>query len=335
MFMYGADNQTPELRPSEFKGMMRFWWRAVKADDNIISLKDEESKIFGGVDENSGKSKVKLRISYRNLPIGQNVKNDFRISSTYDGRTLKGKDAGISYLLYSTFLRGGKRYIKPNFTFDIFLSSLDTKAYKHALASLWLAIYMGGFGTRARRGGGNIVVEKFEGDNDLDLDFIPRGEDVSSVEKWISKNICKIRTIGLANNLNRTFKYSTLSNFWKVLKPSGDWIKALNSIGEVFRVFRDKNRSEIFKMGVFGMPIVHRRSKTVIVPYRNKKELSRFSSPLIFKVIKSQDKFFPMVIKLNTEFCDVGKKGSKKFQRADTSKLDEFISEIDKGDVIK
>ncbi|MDW8109975.1 MAG: type III-B CRISPR module RAMP protein Cmr1, partial [Candidatus Kryptonium sp.] len=35
MFMAGADGRTPEIRPSEFKGMMRWWWRAIKAEDDI------------------------------------------------------------------------------------------------------------------------------------------------------------------------------------------------------------------------------------------------------------------------------------------------------------
>ena len=39
MFMLGADNRTPELRPSEFKGMMRFWWRAIKASNDISNLR--------------------------------------------------------------------------------------------------------------------------------------------------------------------------------------------------------------------------------------------------------------------------------------------------------
>lgn len=46
--MAGADGRTPELGPSEFKGMMRFWWRAVKAEDDIAKLKKEENGIFGG-----------------------------------------------------------------------------------------------------------------------------------------------------------------------------------------------------------------------------------------------------------------------------------------------
>jgi len=41
MFMAGADGRTPELRPSEFKGMMRWWWRAIKAEDDIERIKKE------------------------------------------------------------------------------------------------------------------------------------------------------------------------------------------------------------------------------------------------------------------------------------------------------
>ncbi len=62
MFMAGADGKIPELRPSEFKGMMRFWWRAVKAEDDIEKLKKEEAKIFGGTGEGEGKSKVKIEL---------------------------------------------------------------------------------------------------------------------------------------------------------------------------------------------------------------------------------------------------------------------------------
>jgi CRISPR type III-B/RAMP module RAMP protein Cmr1 len=62
MFMAGADGRTPELRPSEFKGIMRFWWRAIREDDDIEKLKEEEAKIFGGT-EKEGKSKVAIRIT--------------------------------------------------------------------------------------------------------------------------------------------------------------------------------------------------------------------------------------------------------------------------------
>ncbi|MCX7870024.1 MAG: type III-B CRISPR module RAMP protein Cmr1 [bacterium] len=61
MFMAGSDKETTELRPTEFKGMIRWWWRAIKAEDNIQKLKKEEAEIFGSI-EKEGKSKLYIRI---------------------------------------------------------------------------------------------------------------------------------------------------------------------------------------------------------------------------------------------------------------------------------
>jgi CRISPR-associated protein Cmr1 len=36
MFMYGGDGKTLELRPSEFKGMLRFWWRALHPELSFV-----------------------------------------------------------------------------------------------------------------------------------------------------------------------------------------------------------------------------------------------------------------------------------------------------------
>jgi len=43
LFMAGADGKTPELRPPSFKGMMRFWWRAMRAENDIDALGQAES----------------------------------------------------------------------------------------------------------------------------------------------------------------------------------------------------------------------------------------------------------------------------------------------------
>jgi len=44
LFMAGADGITPELRPPSFKGMMRFWWRAMRADNDWKQLAKDEAK---------------------------------------------------------------------------------------------------------------------------------------------------------------------------------------------------------------------------------------------------------------------------------------------------
>lgn len=48
MFMAGADGKTPELRPSEIKGMMRWWWRAIKAENNIDKFEKRRSRNLWG-----------------------------------------------------------------------------------------------------------------------------------------------------------------------------------------------------------------------------------------------------------------------------------------------
>lgn len=70
LFMTGADGQTPELRPSEIKGMLRFWWRAINGYQSIDSLRKSEAEIFGSSDEKTGKSKFSLKIDYINLEKG-------------------------------------------------------------------------------------------------------------------------------------------------------------------------------------------------------------------------------------------------------------------------
>ncbi len=49
LFMYGADQNHPEIRAASIKGVMRWWWRAVAG--NIYTIDDmryKESEIFGG-----------------------------------------------------------------------------------------------------------------------------------------------------------------------------------------------------------------------------------------------------------------------------------------------
>jgi CRISPR-associated protein Cmr1 len=134
MFMAGADGKTPELRPSEFKGMMRFWWRAIKAEDNIKKLSEEEAKIFGGTGEKEGKSKVMIKVcpqptsfsSYRPLPHSQTKTFTFPcicVNSTFE-----------------IFLRGEEEFI------NIFENVL------------FLSIILGGFGKRSRRGFGSVAI---------------------------------------------------------------------------------------------------------------------------------------------------------------------------------
>lgn len=152
MFMAGADEKTPELRPSEFKGMMRFWWRAIKAEDDIERLKKEEAKLFGGTREGEGKSKVKIRIFPRKLEIGKakplphHETKQFELSS-----------------------------ILPTSTFEVVLSCRNNSEIDFYKDLFLASIVLGGFGKRSRRGFGSIRAVSINDElfrQNIDLNFI-------------------------------------------------------------------------------------------------------------------------------------------------------------------
>jgi len=345
MFMSGADGNTPELRPSEFKGMMRFWWRAIKADNNIERLRYKEAEIFGGTEEGGQKSKINIWIypQPNEKKIGKNIKNDFKLDWNFDKKTnsLTGNNAGIGYLLYSTVNRKEVKYIKPDFQFNIQISSYDEYAFKNAIASLWIAIYLGGFGKRSRRGGGNISVLKAEGES-YGLSFIlPNISNKTNLKKQLEDNL-KI-TFSFINSFikkeNAQTEYPNLKDARIViLDPKESWYEALNIIGRLFKDFREKNKFDIFNMGAFGMPIMHNKHRVRIVPYskNNEKRLSeRMASPLIIKLIRADNNYFPILIKLSTTLPLAGKEEKtkdvwikKEIREIEMSKIDEFINKI-------
>jgi len=135
MFMYGADKNILELRPSEFKGMLRFWWRAIKAEDKIEELKKEEAKIFGGTEQGEGRSRVRIK--------------------TYP---LKIKEGWYWPLPHKKNFRN-KCYLSGS-TFRIDL--ICENNYKELIKNLFvLATILGSFGKRARRGFGSIQISNF------------------------------------------------------------------------------------------------------------------------------------------------------------------------------
>ena len=353
LFMAGADGRTPELRPPSFKGMMRFWWRAMKAEDDIKKLANEEASILGGTGSTERKSKIQVTIPQKpKLQTEDDLLSEIGFLKN-DKRITKQEYGGIGYLLYSTYtlkdkgmpvLRG---YIKPDQKFDFALKAMTEEATNHALASLWLAIYLGGFGTRSRRGGGNLAVSDVQGDinkiDDIKSRFIPGG----NIENFIETGFIWSRDIIQANK-TETDKYSNLSRPRILLGiPHADtkWEKALNNVGDVYKKYRTDKKNELFKGPNFGMPVMHSRFKTrLIAGSQNDHLLSdRRSSPLIIKLIKFREKYFPAVIKLGgnllpkdcvimkQERTDRDWKSLGKSKKEDSEVVNDFLNILERG----
>lgn len=201
MFMTGADGKTPELRPSEFKGMMRFWWRAVKAEDDIKKLRKEEAEIFGGTGEGEGKSKVRIIITSSAL------RND-------EYFPLPHKKNFKKYCYGS----GSEFEIKLKIK----------KEYKELIENTFIiACILGGFGNRSRRGFGSISIKN---NDSIELNYILKL--LNNIENCYQVNETKIL------NRKKGGNYPWIKEI-EIGRSYQLYEKLLEKIGQATSKFRD------------------------------------------------------------------------------------------------
>lgn len=315
LYMFGANQNNPELRASEFKGMIRFWWRALKCCESIGELKEKEEKFFGGTSGEGYKSKIDIMIkngregkSNGNALVGNDLVKDYGFSNWHFNskkRILEGKNRGIGYLFYS-MLHKPKRYFKPDMTFKIILYSKKEDALKNAVAALWCAINLGGFGSRARRGAGSLSVVNIVGDT-YGLDFVPKGKNSQELAQWIIENVNKAADIIKPVNADCDAYTNIISSSFVISKQGyNTWYEALSSIGEIYMDFRYKTRSDI-QNSIFGFPVVHSNKNKVIGRIdKSGNYISRRSSPLSFKIVECDGRYHWMALKFGGAFLPQG-----------------------------
>ncbi len=322
MFLSGANQSKAELRAASIKGLLRFWWRAIRAENNTKKLLDEESSIFGAPDEKIGGSRFSIRVTQ---PDKQPV---LRFNS-------QGRQDPVGYMFYSTFMQQGRErpYFPDGSKFKIIISSQDENYLKIVSASLWALIHLGALGTRTRRGAGNMVVTSIEDANgiinSMGLDFVPKGNNSDEAAKWLIDNF-KSAKQQIINKTDFASEYSNLSFSRFVISNDHfeTWRDALGTTG--FKTFRDNNKARIFDTASFGFPIIHRTSKTTVTGRAGNDQFARRSSPIIFKVIKANNKFYWVVIRLSGELLPHGGviKAGTNTQKPDYGILDEFWTEL-------
>lgn len=139
LFLRGPDGETPELRPPSFKGMLRYWWRALHPMP-VDRLRDEEGRRFGSAgDEGGGQSPVRLRLRNRALDT-----QSYEPVPTHNFR-----QSGFS----------------PGQQFELAVTITDRgTAWKDEVdATLRLMLQVGGFGNRSRRGFGSVRLIAVDG----------------------------------------------------------------------------------------------------------------------------------------------------------------------------
>lgn len=160
LFLSGANPRTTaEIRPPSFRGLMRYWFRAlaggVMGDQELNMIREKESSIFGSPDDKYGQSSVWVRMGipkYNQHYTARVLPHHDDIWTSHQGKKLRNKPQpaippGVSPTLTLTLKPGS-----------------DIKNLETALWSLLVGVALGGIGKRSRRGFGSLRVKNFIGE---------------------------------------------------------------------------------------------------------------------------------------------------------------------------
>jgi CRISPR-associated protein Cmr1 len=160
---YYAWKLLAELRSPPFRGLMRYWQRALVG--GALTLEDMiklEASIFGATDTGSAVS----------IKVSKPSKEPRDFWKEGKGREPTGKD----YLLWSMARTGSiekdnykfpRQYYPDNTEFQVMLSvhgqgETERKILDQAIVAFWLLTYLGGIGSRSRRCAGSLTVENIQ-----------------------------------------------------------------------------------------------------------------------------------------------------------------------------
>jgi CRISPR-associated protein Cmr1 len=140
IFLSGADNRTPELRPPSFRGAMRYWLRALVGagvGSDLDELRCKEEAVFGSTGVGSP---IVILTSPQNLSVQERL-------VVPHSRGFRSK----------AWVEGG--------SFDLTLTPRpgQLKLPDRAEAALLLMLTLGGIGKRSRRGFGSLQATKAVG----------------------------------------------------------------------------------------------------------------------------------------------------------------------------
>jgi CRISPR-associated protein Cmr1 len=290
LFLAGADQTAAELRAPSFRGLMRYWQRALVGGlaPDLDTVRKIEAAVFGATDKGSA---VSIRVS-----AVSNEPEEFteKISVRSGG---KRQATGKGYLLWSMAksgriekgnLKPARWYFPPGTSFQVTLSAHDTNAtaLKQAIAAFWLLTHLGGIGSRSRRCAGSLAVQAVNGDSPAALPFgVP--ENGQALKLQIEQGIKEAVSIAEETHHLRRLpvrpgQFDTLApgtcRVW-ILQDEQPWPSAeiaMQRLGENLQHYRSHIALERRK--IFGLPL-----PPIIFNKRR-------ASPLLLRVAELQGK---------------------------------------------
>lgn len=334
LVLSGASQLEAELRPNSIKNMMRWWYRAGNNQVNNSKQESKEFELFGSTER---ASKFLPRIK-RNK---SNTKIDI---ASIDTDTFNKLPNGIKYLTFpfrpqrENNFNPHRSQILPTsyFPFSLtFFRGMSSDDKNSILASFWLLLFLGGIGSRSRRGLGSLRIKNEVTHSIFDLTRLQFNFFNGIFEDFPQFLTCNLQiALTLINSLypaqrseinSFTNLFSTKNKiyFWKT--PFPNWEAALNKAGgllQKFRSFRNprnfddydsvsdflinKNKEPTqYERAAFGLPIninygsLGNKKAIVEGGFKNARneddDHNRRSSPLFIKVLKITESKFALL----------------------------------------
>lgn len=170
LFCGGADPKVAELRLPSFKGVLRFWWRALawsRCEGNLAEIQQQENLLFGSA--GGGQARVVMRLGSHS-PL-DTVRKDDELTVARGDRQVVGMGARyLGYGLMEAFDRRnaglragqlGRACLRAplDFTVQLRATRLDTDLQETLVQALIALGTFGGMGSRSRRGYGSLTLK--------------------------------------------------------------------------------------------------------------------------------------------------------------------------------
>lgn len=294
-FVGDVKKEAGNISPATFKGVLRFWWRAINwspaqddtgENDNqkaLSILHQQESHLFGSsAEDGTGQAKFSLRLKINEIPTAKS-----------DWPPAKGGSGYLGYGLWSTNTTQARQYIPEktrnsedvNFSVEAVLHpSLSSGHIQSLLDAFTIMGLLGGLGSRARRAFGSIALTEING------------------TKYQFETVAEYRK-AIGDLLNSYAFHDALPPFTAFSKRSAIGINseseqnaraAHRELGSLFKQYRGSPEGlKGPQKKVFGMPYAGGG--------RNEKSARR-ASPLLLHIHPIADKFHAVATALPATF---------------------------------
>lgn len=246
MFCGGASGEKAELRLPSFKGVLRYWWRALawsKYDGYLTKINKEEDELFGSA--RGGQSRVSMRLESQTTTKSRRVRDELEWPGMNQG------GAGVRYLGYGVMAHTGRLTrgcLDGGFEFTVQMRLATDRGKgvsRDQLILLESALMcvgvFGGLGAKSRKGYGSVAI---------------RSLTVGKESRTIPTSIAKLgQTItdlhrGYASRSRRLPEYTALSQHARYLlvksrqqEPVQEPLELLDLLGRELVRFRSRGRN--------------------------------------------------------------------------------------------